>query len=135
MRVFFYGLFMDEELLAGKGITPSLVGIGYVDGFALSIGDRATLVPHEGARAYGIVAAIGSHDAAALYSEQSVADYVPEPVLVALSDGGEAEATCYNLSADKVAGTNPDYAKELLDLAERIGFPDEYVDEIRRFCE
>jgi len=38
VRVFFYGLFMDESLLATKGIEPSKVNLGFVDGFGLRIG-------------------------------------------------------------------------------------------------
>ena len=53
MRVFFYGLFMDEHVLAGKGIEPSKVDLGFVDGYALRIGERATLVRRAGERAYG----------------------------------------------------------------------------------
>ena len=34
VAVFFYGLFMDESLLASKGIIPSGTAAGYVDGYA-----------------------------------------------------------------------------------------------------
>ena len=30
MRIFFYGLFMDESLLAAKGIVPSEVSSGFI---------------------------------------------------------------------------------------------------------
>ena len=82
--VFFYGLFMDESLLASKGVRPTEPTIGYVDGYGLRIGKRATLLPEANSRAYGVLMKIASEDAAALYSEQSVADYVAEPVVVTL---------------------------------------------------
>ena len=44
VRVFFYGLFMDESLLATKGIEPSEVNLNFVDGYGLHIGERATLI-------------------------------------------------------------------------------------------
>jgi|BogFormECP03_OM2_1039629.scaffolds.fasta_scaffold00753_3 hypothetical protein len=38
VEVFFYGLFMDEELLRGKGLEPESGEIAAIDGFALRIG-------------------------------------------------------------------------------------------------
>ena len=58
MNVFFYGLFMDTALLSSKGVTPDSIAIGYVDEFALRIGERATLVRATGARSWGVVANI-----------------------------------------------------------------------------
>ena len=131
VRVFFYGLFMDESLLAAKGIRPSEVKVGFVDGYELRIGERATLVRGPDGRAYGVLMDIAQNEATALYSEASVADYSPEPVIVELRDGTRVEATCYNLPGDKVTGTNREYAESLLDLAARLGFPDSYLDQIR----
>jgi hypothetical protein len=132
MRVFFYGLFMDEGLLATKGIEPSEVKIGFVDGYDLRIGERATLVRRPDSRAYGAMMEIAANEAAELYAEESVADYLPEPVIVELSDGTQVEATCYNLPSDKVAGTNDDYAESLLVVATNLGLPESYLDQIRR---
>lgn len=122
---------MDEQLLAKKGIQPSSKVVGYVEGFELRIGERATLV-REDCRAYGVVMEIVKQEAAALYSEASVADYEPEPVTVTLVDGTLADAICYNLPMDKVAGTNKDYATLLLELAKDLDFPRSYLDEIRQ---
>ncbi len=130
MNVFFYGLFMDESLLAAKGIRPAESSTGFVDGFGLRIGDRATLVRDQGGRAYGVVMDIAESEAADLYSEESVADYAPESVVVELLDGRQVEATCYNLPEDKLTGTNREYAESLLVVATRLGFPGPYLDEI-----
>jgi hypothetical protein len=130
--VFFYGLFMDESLLASKGVHPTDSAIGYVDGFSLRIGKRATLRPEANSRSYGVLMKIPSEDAAALYSEPSVADYVAEPVVVNLPGRTRVPAVCYNLPATRLTGTNPDYARELLTLATRLGLPDSYLGQIRR---
>lgn len=132
MRVFFYGLFMDQGLLAKKGVEPNEVNAGFVDGYVLRIGERATLAPRTGARAYGVVMEITPGEAAELYAEESVADYLPEPVVVELMDGTKVEATCYNLPGDKIIGTNRKYAELLLDVATSLGFPDSYLDQIRQ---
>ncbi len=131
VAVFFYGLFMDESLLAARGITPSTASVGFVEGYALRIGTRATLVPDERGRAYGVLMTIRAEDLRALYSEQSVSDYVPEPVSVVLHDGSVRSATCYNLPVSELGGTNAQYADSLLMLAGRLGLPEEYLQEIR----
>ncbi len=132
MNVFFYGLFMDEDLLAKKGISPSNAEVGYVDGFALRIGERATLIRSAGTRSYGVMMNITSDQANKLYAESSVTDYVPESVTVELLNGSKVEASCYNLPVDKVTGTNKVYAQALLEVANRLGFPETYLVEIRQ---
>ena len=132
MNVFFYGLFMDETMLAQKGVAPTSAIVGYVDRFALCIGERATLLPQAGARAYGVMMAINAEEAKALYADDSVADYQSEAVKVTLTDGAAVDAVCYNLPADKITGTNKDYANSLLVVAKRLKFPDSYLDQIRR---
>ena len=131
IMVFFYGLFMDESLLATKGAHPTESTIGYVDGFRLHIGKRATLLPDADSRAYGVLMKTTAEDAAALYSEQSVADYVAEPVVVNLPEDIQAPAVCYNLPATMLAGTNPEYAAALLKLASTLDLPDSYLRHIR----
>jgi len=132
LNVFFYGLFMDEALLEKKGVTVGSAEVGYLDDFALRIGERATLFRSPGARSYGVVMRISSGQVEHLYSEKSVADYVPESVCVELLGGGNLEAKCYNLPEDKVIGTNKSYAQALLDVATKRCLPESYLAEIRQ---
>ena len=131
VAVFFYGLFMDESLLAAKGVEPLSAEVGYVDGYRLRIGKRATLMPERDSRAYGVLMTIDRDEAKALYSDDTVADYVPEPVSVTLQSGSAEPAICYNLPPGKLEGANSAYAESLLRLATRRGFPDAYLDAIR----
>ena len=130
MNVFFYGLFMDKDRLAEKSIVPSNAVIGYVDGFRIRIGDRATLQRCVGARAYGVMMEVSLDELTQLYAESSVADYLPEPVTVELADGSHAEASCYNLADNKIAGFNQTYAEALLQVAKQVGLPDSYLRQI-----
>ena len=131
VSVFFYGLFMDEALLASKGVRPTEATTGHVDGFSLHIGERATLLPEADSRAYGVLMRITSEDAATLYSDPSVADYVAEPVVVKLPGNIAVPAVCYNLPAASLTGTNPEYAAALLRLANKLGLPESYLEQIR----
>ena len=134
LMVFFYGLFMDESLLASKGVHAKDPTIGYVDGYSLHIGERATLLPESNSRAYGVLMKIASEEAVALYAEKNVADYAAEPVVVTLPGDVQVAAVCYNLPAAKLAGANAEYAATLLELAIRLELPDSYLEEIRRFA-
>lgn len=126
--VFFYGLFMDEELLRAKGLRPKDRELASVDGLALRIGDRAALVPTPGARVHGLVISLTLAELEKLYSESSVQAYRPQAVLVRLASGGVVAALCYNLSPPPAAAErNPEYAAKLRAVAQKVGLPAEYV--------
>lgn len=130
--VFFYGLFMDKDLLQSKGVTPANLRLASVSGFHLRIGKRATLVPAQSSRVFGLIASLSHIELEQLYSEPSVRAYRPEAVLASLSNGEVLAALCFNLpeppSADE---RNTDYASKLRSLAERLNFPAEYVESIQ----
>jgi len=134
-RIFFYGLFMDRSLLAGKGLHPEVLGRAVLRDYRIHIGERATLLRSAASRAYGIVMELADPEARALYSEGSVREYVRERVRVELLDTSEAvEAYCYNLPPELgLAGANPIYAAELSRLVEALRFDSAYVQEIAAF--
>ena len=85
--IFFYGLFMDMGLLQQRGLHPSHPQVASLDGYAIVIGERATLIPRAEARVYGIVTGLTFADIDTLYAEPSVREYRPEAVLVTCEDG------------------------------------------------
>jgi hypothetical protein len=130
--VFFYGLFMDVELLRGKGIEPADVRPASVRGFSLRIGRRATLAPAANGIAYGLVMELTHDEVEKLYAEPSVREYRPEAVLVELADGSRRPALCFNLARGPAAAdANAEYAAKLRALAGRVGLPADYVRSIR----
>lgn len=128
VEVFFYGLFMDETLLRGKGLAPEGGEIAAVDGLALRIGQRAALVPTPNSKVYGIVFSLTQSELDRLYSEPSVQAYKPQAVLAQLAGGGVVPALCYNLpEPPSPTERNPEYAVKLRAVSERIGLPAEYI--------
>ena len=126
--VFFYGLFMDEELLRSKGLKPEGAEHAAVDGLLLRIGQRAALVPTPGGRVHGVVFSLTLSELDRLYSEPSVQAYRPQPVLAQLASGGVIAALCYNLpQPPSPTERNPEYAAKLRAVAQKIGLPEEYV--------
>jgi hypothetical protein len=126
--VFFYGLFMDEELLRAKGLKPESVELAAVAGLALRIGQRAALVPSPGTRVHGLVMSLTLAELDRLYSDPSVQAYQPQAVLAQLASGGSIAALCYNLPTPPAATErNPEYAAKLCAVAQRVGLPADYV--------
>lgn len=125
---FFYGLFMDVDILRKSGVAPMNVRRAYVDDFGLRIGNRATLLPLPGARSYGMLIALTHAELERLYAAPGLDAYRPEAVLAHCLDGGFAPALCYNLvAAPRADEKNSAYAAKLQALLGHLGFPAEYV--------
>ena len=130
--VFFYGLFMDAELLRAKGANPVNVRTACVPGFALRIGQRATLLRSPDSRAYGVVMELTHAEIEHLYAEASVRAYQPEAVVAELNDGSRVLALCFNLLVPPgPEEASAEYAAKLRALAGRLGLPADYVENIR----
>src|SRR5262245_28763913 len=128
---FFYGLFMDAEVLRQAGAKASNLRRAYVADFALRIGQRATLVPSAGARAYGMLIALTHAELERLYSAPGLESYRPEAVVAQLLEGGAVPALCYNLvQAPEPHERNQEYAKRLQSVLAKLGFPVEYVESV-----
>ena len=67
---FFYGLFMDGQVLKDAGVTPRSARKASAGGFALSIGKRATLVRTRGSIAWGMVYALTPDERNPDYAEK-----------------------------------------------------------------
>ena len=130
--VFFYGLFMDQDLLRAKGLAPESPELAYVLGFALRIGERAALVTQASSRVYGVVMSLTLSELERLYSEPSVQAYQPQAVLAHLAHGGVIAALCYNL-AEPLLPTerNPEYATKLRAIGHKVGLPTEYISSLQ----
>lgn len=134
MHLFFYGLFMDIEILHKKGIYPTNPRKAYLDHYALKIGERASLIPSPGERSYGLLMTMGKNDAEKLYSHPSVRDYIPEEVDTVTDSGEVVKAFCYNLPEKALAGSNKSYAMALCELIKQLHFPLEYQNKIKRIA-
>ena len=125
---FFYGLFMDAEVLRANHVVPANPRRAVVDDFALRIGARATLIPSPGERVYGMLIALTHGELARLYAGPGLEDYRPEAVLARPLDGGLTPALCYNVPAAPAAHErNAEYAARLRRVLARLEFPPEYV--------
>lgn len=131
---FFYGLFMDAQVLRQAGTNPSNFRRAYVEGYALRIGERATLTPSPGTRAYGMLVSLTHAELQILYGAAGLEDYRPEAVIAFPCDsaGDAVPALCYNLvHAPKPHERNPEYAGRLRQVLAENGFASEYIESVR----
>ena len=126
--VFFYGIFVDIDALGAAGVTPNNPRQAHVDGFALRIGQRATLVPAAGSRAYGMLFALTHADLDCLYAAPGLEKYRPVAVLAQPLGGMPTPALCYVLpEAPRPDERNPEYAARLQRALTKLGFPADYI--------
>ncbi len=125
---FFYGLFMDSDILRESQVVAANPRRAYVDGYALRIGRRATLVPTPGARAYGMVFALTHDELDKLYTAPGLEQYRPEALLAHSMEGETLPALCYNLrEAPGPDEANTEYAARLRAVLSKLEFPPDYV--------
>ena len=128
--VFFYGLFMDEELLISKGFHPSNKRLAFAKGYGLRIGEKATLVKSASESSYGIVMDLSENEIERLYSAPGVSDYLPEQTEVTDKAGNSYKVLCYILPVSRLSGSNKEYAKSLSVVAQKMGLPQTYIEQI-----
>jgi hypothetical protein len=129
--VFFYGLFMDADVLRARQLAPVDVQFAVVSGFSLRIGRRASLVPDSAGEVHGVFMRLSHREIDQLYSDKSLAAYRPEAVDCVLASGSLAPALCFNLpEAPSPRERNPEYAGRLQELARRLGLPTSYIERI-----
>ena len=130
-EVFFYGLFMDPDVLRANGVEPGAGRRAHVDGFSLRIGARATLVPGANGCVRGMVYTLEPEALRSLYAKAGLEDYRPEGVLAWIEGDAPVPALCFRL-AGAPAGheRNDEYARQLQAVLARLGFPPGYVESI-----
>ncbi len=130
MRVdaFFYGLYMDDAVLAGAGVKPHAPRKAGAQGYALRIGKRATLVKAPGNIAWGMVYSLTPGDLAVLYGAPGLEVYKPEPIEVTLENRAIIPARVYNLpQAPAPDERNPEDAEKLKAAMRRLKFPADFI--------
>lgn len=129
--VFFYGLFMDADVLREHQVAAVDPRPAYADGYALRIGRRATLIPFAGQRAYGMVYALTEAELDRLYSGPGLDQYRPEPLLVQMLGGITLPVLCYVCPRPQPGEANAEYAARLRAVLQKLHFPPEYVKAVR----
>jgi hypothetical protein len=120
--LFCYGLFADPAVVKDHGAEPAASRRAVVRGYALTIADRALLVPNAPSETSGIVHTLTDAQIAQLYSEPGLTAYRPSAVEAHFDDGTRATVLTYNLEPSEAARPlNAEYAVKLRALRTRLG--------------
>lgn len=68
--VFFYGLLMDETVLASKGVVPRNPRLAFVRNHVVKLGAKAMLLPSYGEKAYGMLYQLNQEEMDRLYADE-----------------------------------------------------------------
>jgi len=121
-NVFFYGLYMDEEILKSKGVKPRNKRRAIADGYALRLGNMATLLRKENATAYGMVYSLTHEEMDILYKNSGLTQYVNEALMVELENKSNIVTLCsVLLDAPKVDESNDEYYQKLVTCMKKYG--------------
>ena len=126
--VFFYGSFMDREVLRQRGVEPGDLQPAKLWGFDLRFRPLATIAPvEEHACVYGLLATATHADLQRLYGQGMASSYQPEAVIVETIPGRQLPALVYIAWGPTAPLSSPDYLQHLLGPARESAFPEWYL--------
>ena len=137
VAVFFYGSYMNFDVLMNLGISKREYHVGQLPGYELTIGSAANVVKNGLERVFGIVTQLTHDELDTLYSSEAQAklgaQYMPEPVLVMTANRNIVPSLCY-IAYDRVAGlASAAYIDTILSAARKYDFPQSYIHHVESF--
>ena len=133
VRVFFYGSFINRDVLSQVGLIPERVEAAWVWGYDIRIEPHANLVHSDQHCVYGIVCDTTHVKLRQLYGQKWVSDYLPEAVLVETNGGRFSPALCYISPSSKKAPAADEYIDRIVISAREYGFPEWYIARLDSF--
>ena len=133
VRVFFYGSFINREVLAKVGLIPERVDVARLHGFDIRIQPLANVVRSDRHCVYGIICEATHDELARLYGQDWVGDYLPEAVLVEIEGGGVLPALCYIAPPSEPEPATGGYIDHIAGPAREYGFPEWYLERLDSF--
>jgi hypothetical protein len=133
---FFYGSFLNLDVLKQTGLVPERYEVAKLSGFDICIQPLANLIRSDQHCVYGIVATATHEELGRLYDyAQSHLGgiYLPEPVLVETLDGKSRAAFCYIAPSMETRAPSNDYIDRIVGPARQYGFPEWYVARLESF--
>ena len=130
---FFYGSFINLDVLAKYGVTPKNVETVELTGFDIEIAPLANLVWNDEKSVHGILTMVTHADLETLYSLDWVGRYYPYPVVVETQTDELAMALCYIAFNDEKSPPTNEYVMSIITAAEGHGFPQSYIERLESF--
>ena len=135
--VFFYGGYMNIEVLMNRGISERAYHVCQLPGYELTIGSSANVVKNGLGRVFGIVMQLTHDEIDILYGSEAQAklgtQYMPEPVLVMTAAGNIVPSLCYVAYHQDAGVPSATYIDAILSAAQQHDFPQSYIHHIESF--
>ena len=134
--VFFYGSYMNFEVLKEVDLVPGEWEVARLSGFDLRIEPRANLIRSDRDLVYGIAATVTHMELERLYAhalEVLGELYQPEPVIVETLGGTWRPALCYLCPAMHPRPADPGYVDRIAGPAREFKLPHWYIERIEQF--
>jgi len=133
---FFYGSYMNLDVLKEVNFVPELWEVARLHGFDIRIQPRANLARSEKHCVYGIIATATHQELDRLYAHAKDVlgeTYLPEAVLVETLDGKWKPAMCYICPSMIPRPAANDYIDCIIKPAKEFGFPEWYIERLESF--
>lgn len=135
--VFFYGSYINLDVLKEEGLIPGQQGVATLSGFDIRIEPRANLIRNQMSMVYGILVTATHDELDRLYTDHAKDKlgevYLPEAV-VALDNAGRLRpALTYIAPEMNKKPAEKDYVERIVIPAEKYGFLGDYIAKLRGF--
>ena len=134
--VFFYGSYMNFDVLKEVNFVPQQWEVAKVSGFDIVIEPRANLVRSDGHCVYGILATATHAELDRLYAHAKGVlgeTYLPEAVLAETLSGMWKPALCYIAPSMDARPAANDYVERIVKPAKEYDFPEWYIERLESF--
>lgn len=135
--VFFYGSYMDLEVLRENGLTPTVWEVARAPCFDIQIGPRANLIHSERDVVWGINCAASHAELGHLYGmhgQKNLGEvYLPEAILTYTGDGQLRPVLTYLCHDMTPREADSAYLERIIGPARRLGFPAWYIERLESF--
>jgi len=131
-QVFFYGSFINRDVLARGGLIVDRFETVKAWGFDIRIQTLATLVRSERHCVYGILVTATPEQLQRLYGQDWLGQaYVPEAIVVETQEGRLVPTLCYIAHELPPARPAPDYIEWIVSAARQARFPEWYIERLK----
>jgi hypothetical protein len=134
--VFFYGSYMNFDVLKELGLVPEQWEVARADGFDIVIQPRANLIRSDRQCVYGILVTATHTELNRLYAHAKGVlgeTYSPEAILVETLSGTWRPALCYIAPFMETRRAAQDYVERIVKPAKEFSFPEWYVKRLEDF--
>jgi hypothetical protein len=134
---FFYGSYMNFEVLREVDLVPEEHAVARLDGFDIRIAPRANLVRSDACCVWGILATATHAELKRLYAHAKDVlgeTYLPEAVLARTRAGDYRPALCYICPVMEPRSADADYVARIVAAARQFNFPSWYVERLASFA-